>query len=36
VIEFGLPGGGLLGQDERPHLLADNLRVETRRSSSRG
>ena len=32
VIEFGLPGGGLLGQDERPHLLADNLRVETPRS----
>ncbi len=30
VLEFGLPGGGLLWQDERPHLLAQDFRVEER------
>ena len=30
VFEFGLSGGGLLGQDERPHLLAQDFRVEER------
>jgi hypothetical protein len=30
VLEFGLPGGGLLGQIEGPHVLAEDFRVEER------
>jgi hypothetical protein len=30
VLEFGLPGAHLLRQVERPHLLAQDFRVEER------
>jgi len=30
MLEFGLPSRRLLGQIERPHLLAQDLRVEQR------